>query len=176
MKKGEVYKYIKRFHRRNPGTIAWRLKAHSKVAEKYINHDEEILYAFASQKGPNVLDIVSTHILVFTDKRLILAQKRLIFGHFYYNITPEMFDDFTISMGLIWGNAIIDILKERIVLSNISKNALREIETVLSKYVMQKKREIKSGKGPQTAKQFNKEIQNIAKYGIKGETIPVTEE
>ena len=129
----EVYPKVRDFLRRNPGTIAWRVSAHSRIAEKYLNDDEEVLYAFAAQKGPSSWDILSTYVLVVTNKRLIAAQKRLIYGHFYYTITPEMFNDFTIKMGLIWGRAVIDTIKETVVLSNLSRGALKEVETVLSK-------------------------------------------
>ena len=78
--KREVYQKVVKFLRRNPGTIAWRISAHCKIAERYLNDDEEVLYAFAAQKGPSAWDVFSTHVLVITDKRLVVAQKRLIFG------------------------------------------------------------------------------------------------
>lgn len=161
----KIYQKAKDFIRRNPGTIAWRINAHCKVAEKYINDDEEILYAFAAQKGASSWDILSTHVLVVTNKRLIAAQKRLIFGHFYYTITPEMFNDFTIKMGLIWGRAIIDTIKETVVLSNLSRGALKEVETVLSKYMMQKKRELENGIDESEIQKLNSELKRISKEG-----------
>ena len=145
--KNYVYQKAHEFMHKYPGTIAWRLGAHCKVADSHINDDEEVLYAFASQKGPNGLDIISTHVTVVTNKRLVLAQKRLFFGYFYYSITPDMFNDLSIKMGLIWGRVIIDTIKETIILSNISKNALYEIETVMSKYMIQKKRQLKHEDG-----------------------------
>ena len=78
-----IYNKIKDFKKRYPLTISWRLKAHSKVAAEHVNDDEEVLYAFAAQKLPSVFNITSTYVIVITDKRILLAQKRLIFGYFY---------------------------------------------------------------------------------------------
>ncbi|MBQ9011885.1 MAG: PH domain-containing protein [Bacilli bacterium] len=165
--KREVYQKVVKFLRRNPGTIAWRISAHCKIAERYLNDDEEVLYAFAAQKGPSAWDVFSTHVLVITDKRLVVAQKRLIFGHFYYTITPDMFNDFTIKMGLIWGRAIVDTIKETVVLSNLSKGALKEVETVLSKYMMQKKRELENGVNENDVEKLKQELTQISKKGEK---------
>ena len=164
-KKTTVYSKAIAFLRRNPGTIAWRINAHCKVAQMHINNDEEVLYAFAAQKGPSAIDILSTHVVVITNKRIVVAQKRLIFGYFYYSITPDMFNDFTIKMGLIWGRAIIDTIKEVIVLSNLSRGALKEIETVLTKYIMQKKRELENGVTEDEKENLDKELRKISKEG-----------
>lgn len=163
--KNIVYQKASEFINRHPGTVAWRLKAHCKIAERYINDDEEILYAFAAQKGVSAWDMISTHVLVITNKRLIVAQKRLVFGHFYYTITPDMFNDFTIKMGLIWGRAIIDTVKETVILSNLSRGALKEVETVLSKYMMQKKRELENGVPNEDVIKLNNELKSISENG-----------
>ena len=163
----EVYSKANDFLMRNPGTVAWRLKAHCKVAASHINDDEEVLYAFAAQKGPSALDMVSTHVVVVTDKRLVVAQKRLIFGYFYYSITPDMFNDLSIKMGLIWGRAIIDTIKETVILSNLSRGALREIETVLSKYMMQKKRSYETGVVENEIEDVDENIKEISVHGEK---------
>lgn len=165
MKTNEVYEKASSFLKRHPGTVAWRVKAHCSVAGKLINKDEEILYAFIAQKGPSTLDIISTHVVVITDKRIVVAQKRLFFGYLYYTITPDMFNDFTIKMGLIWGNAIIDTVKETVVLSNLSSGALREVETVLTKYMMQKKREIENGVSKEDEEKLEEDLKGISENG-----------
>lgn len=165
MKKNDVYIKAKSFIDRNPGTVVWRLKAHCKVAQDLINDDEEVLYAFAAQKNASSLDIISTHVVVVTSKRLVVAQKRLIFGYFYYSITPDMFNDFTIKKGLIWGNAIIDTLKETVILSNLSGSALREIETVMTKYMMQKKRELNGNVTEEEKEGLSDNLKKIAQDG-----------
>ncbi len=167
MAKNIVLSKVRDFLRRNPGTIAWRVRAHAKVAGMHINDDEEVLYAFAAQKGPSALDIFSTHVLVITNKRLVVAQKRLVFGYFYYSITPDMFNDFTIKMGLIWGRAIIDTIKETVVLSNLSAGALKEVETVLTKYMLQKKRELENGISDKEQDELHSNLKHISKKGEK---------
>ena len=164
---GVIYQKTRSFLRRNPGTIAWRIKAHCKVAEKLVNDDEEILYAFAAQKGPSSFDIFSTHVVVFTNKRLIVAQKRLIFGYFYYSITPDLFNDFHISKGIIWSRAVIDTVKETVILSNVSPGAVREIETVVSKYMMQKKRELETEVTEEERSELHSQLDQISKEGEK---------
>ena len=46
-----VYELVKQFKKKHPLTIAWRLKANSKVVNKFVNPDEEVIYAFTAQKG-----------------------------------------------------------------------------------------------------------------------------
>ena len=161
-----VYEKVLDFKKRYPLTISWRLKAHSNLAYNLINKDEEVLYAFAAQKDPSAFNIFSTFVVVLTDKRIVLAQKRAI-GYFYYSITPEMFNDLSLKMGLIWGKAIIDTVKETVYLSNLSKGALQELETVLSKYMIQKKRQLEMGseKELKNVKQMEKELVKISKNG-----------
>lgn len=160
-----IYNKIKDFKKRYPLTISWRLKAHSKVAAEHVNDDEEVLYAFAAQKLPSVFNITSTYVIVITDKRILLAQKRLIFGYFYYTITPDMFNDLTLRMGLFWGKVVIDTVKETVILTFISKNALREIETVISKYMMQEKRQYESELTDEEHNRLKDELKNISKHG-----------
>ena len=162
-----IYKKIKDFKRRYPSTISWRLKAHSKVAAEHINNDEEVLYAFAAQKLPSVFNVTSTYAIVLTDKRILLAQKRLIFGYFYYTITPDMFNDLTLKMGLLWGKVIIDTVKETVSLTFISKAALREIETVLSKYMMQEKRQYETEITDEEHNKLKDELRDISENGEK---------
>lgn len=160
-----IYEKVMAFKRRYPGTIAWRLKAHCKVAADHINNDEEILYAFAAQKSYSFLNIISTFVVVITDKRILLAQKRLFFGYFYYSITPDMFNDLTIKMGIIWGMTIIDTVKETVYLSNLSSGALQEVETVISKYMMQEKRQYEQEVTPEERSRLQAELRDMSKHG-----------
>lgn len=162
-----IYNKLIEFKKRYPTTISWRLKAHSKVAAEHVNNDEEVLYAFAAQKLPSVFNLTSTYAIVITDKRILLAQKRLLFGYFYYTITPDMFNDLTLKMGLFWGKAIIDTVKETVCLTFISKSALREIETVLSKYMMQEKRQYESELSDEEHAKLKNELKDISKNGEK---------
>ena len=135
-----VYDKLKNFKDKYPMTISWRLKAHSKVVNKHLNPNEEVLYAFSAQKNDNPIDIITTCAVVLTNKRIIIGQKRLLFGYFLTSITPDMFNDLTVKMGIIWGKIYIDTIKEVVKLSNIQQEALNEIETMITEYMMQEKK------------------------------------
>lgn len=134
-----VYKKVKEFKRKFPMTIGWRLRANSKVIEQFLNPGEEVLYAFTAQKNDNPLDIVTTCVVTLTNKRILIGQKRVLFGFLYTSITPDMFNDLKIRMGLIWGKVILDTINELVILTNIQKEALDEIETHISEYMMKEK-------------------------------------
>ena len=135
-----TYQMARNFKRKYPLTVAWRIKQHCKIIDKHINPDEKVLYVFIGQKNASSLDFVNTYVFALTNKRLIYATKRLVFGYFFYAITPDMFNDLTVKQGLIWGKIIIDSVKEEVLLSNISKNALDEIETKITQYMMEEKK------------------------------------
>lgn len=136
MKKSIVYEKVKEFKRKYPMTISWRLKKHSELVEKHLQKDEEVLYAFAAQKNNNPFDIITTYVVVITNDRIIMGQKRLFFGYFLTNITSEMLNDLTIRMGLIWGKVCIDTIKEVVYLSNIQRDALTEIQNQIVEHIM----------------------------------------
>lgn len=126
----------KKFRRKYPLTIAFRIKAHSKVLVKHLNNGEKIKYVFTAQKGPSSFDIVSTYVIAVTDKRIMIARKRFFFGYMFLAITSDMFNDIKVKKGLIWSKIEIDTVKEFIVLSNIDPKAASEIETAISSHVM----------------------------------------
>ena len=131
---------IKKFKSKHPLTVAWRLKAHSKVIQKHLNPGEEVKYGFVAQKNFSSFEIFNTFAIILTNHRILLAQKRLLFGYTYLAITPDMFNDLTVKSGIIWGKVYIDTVKETVVLSNLSKNALDEIETEITEYMMEEKK------------------------------------
>ena len=136
-----IYRWATSFKKRYPSTVACRLKNHCQIAQKHLNDDETVLYVFTGQRNDNWYDVISTSVFVITDKRLIIAQDRLLFGYFLYSITPDMFNDLTVISGLIWGKIKIDTIKELVTISNLSKTALDEIETNITKYMMEEKKE-----------------------------------
>ena len=142
----ETYKKLLDFKSKYSSTISWRLKSHSKVIEKHLNPGETVNFVFAAQKGFSSFDIFSTFVVVLTNKRIILAQKRVLWGYFYTTITPDMFNDLSISAGLIWGRVVIDTAKEVVHISNIDKTALDEIETAITSYMMEEKKKYKERK------------------------------
>lgn len=135
-----IYQKAKEFKSKYPMTVCWRLKKHCKVIEKHINTDEVVKYVFAAQKNNNPLDIITTYAVVITDKRILLGQKRLLFGYIYTAITPDLFNDIKVQMGLIWGKVFIDTVKEFVCFSNIDKDALAEIETNVTTNIMEEKK------------------------------------
>ncbi len=136
----DVYGKVKEFKKKYPMTIAWRLKKHSQVIEKHLNDEEKILYAFVGQKNNNWFDIISTHVFVITNKRLVIATKRVVFGYFLYSITPDMFNDLSVYSGLLFGNLEIDTIKEVVYVSNLDKKSLDEIETNITEYIIKEKK------------------------------------
>lgn len=139
-----VYERIKEFKNKYPMTVAWRLKQHSDVINLHLNDDETVEYAFVAQKNDNPLDIITTAAVVLTNKRILIGQKRLLFGYFYTAVTPDMFNDLSVNMGIIWGKVYIDTIKEVIKLSNIQREALPEIETAITEYMMREKQKYNS--------------------------------
>ena len=97
----DVYEKVKIYKKKYPGTISWRLKAHSKVIEKHLNPGETVKFVFAAQKNERSYQIFSTYIVVLTNKRVLLAQKRLLFGYLFLAITPDMFNDITVKSGFL---------------------------------------------------------------------------
>ena len=134
-----VYEKVRQFKRKYPMTLSWRLKAHSKIVSLHLNPEEKVRYVFAAQKNDNPLDIITTCVVALTNKRIIIGQKRLLFGYFLTAITPDMFNDLTVNMGIIWGKIYIDTIKEVVRLSNIQREALPEIETSITEYMMEEK-------------------------------------
>lgn len=139
-----VYEKAKQFKKKYPMTLSWRLKAHSKIVNLHLNPEEEVRFAFAAQKNDNPLDIITSCVVVLTNKRIIIGQKRLLFGYFFTAITPDMFNDLTVNMGIVWGKIYIDTIKEVVKLSNIQREALPEIETAITEYMMKEKQKYSS--------------------------------
>lgn len=136
---GRVYEEIKAFKNKYKSTIAWRIKRHSEIIEKHLNPGEEVLFAFAAQGDSSSFEMFNTYAVVLTNKRILLAQKRVVFGYTFLAVTPDMFNDLTVQSGIIWGKIYIDTVKETVILSNISKAALDAIETPITEYMMNEK-------------------------------------
>ena len=135
-----IYSQVKAFKKKHPLTIGWRLKAHSKIIEKHLNPGEKANFVFVGQKNDSVFDIFSTYVIVLTDRRILLGQKRLLFGYLFAAITPDLFNDLKVNTGIIWTKIYIDTAKEFITLSKIQKSASSIIETAITEYMMNEKR------------------------------------
>lgn len=140
---GEVYKQVLRFKKKYPSTVGWRMQKNASVVEKHMNPDEKLIYAFIAQKNDNPFHIFGSAVVALTNKRILIGRKRVIVGYFLNSITPDLFNDLTVSGGLIWGKVHIDTVKELVTLSNISNDALAEIETQISTYMIEVKKRYK---------------------------------
>ena len=126
---GQVYKQVLKFKERHPFTIV----------ERHLNPDEKPLYSFVAQKNDSPFNIFESAVITLTNKRILIGRDRVVVGYFLNSITPDMFNDLKISSGIIWGKIYIDTIKEFVTLSNISKDALTEIESEISSYMMKEK-------------------------------------
>lgn len=136
----KCYDFVREFKNKYPITICFRLKKHCNIIEKHLNPDEEILYAFPAQKNASSLEIFFTNVVALTNKRILIATKRVLWGYFLVTITPDMFNDLTVKKGLVFGNILLDTVKEKVILSNIDPKALPEIETIITEYMMEAKK------------------------------------
>lgn len=140
---GKTYTLVKKFKDKYPTSLSFRIKSHCEIIDKHLNPQEEIIYAFPAQKNESFFEIFNTCVIALTNKRIMIGTKRVLWGYFFTSVTPDMYNDLTISDGLIWGNVIIDTVKEVLTLSNIPSKALPEIETVITEYMMEAKKKYK---------------------------------
>ena len=137
---GLVYDLAKQFKRRYPGSLVFRIKKHSEVLERHLNPGEKPSFVFIGQKNQSNFELFSSCVIAITDRRILIAKKRLLWGYFLSSITPDLYNDMQIYQGLMWGTVTIDTVKEEIVVSNISKKGLDEIETRISEFMMAEKK------------------------------------
>lgn len=135
-----VYTKVKTFKKKYPLTVAWRLKQNCEVIEKHLNPGEEVKYAFAGQKSSKFYDFFSTCVVAITNKRILIGRKRVVFGYALDSVMPYMFNDLNVRTRIIWGKVTIDTVNESITVSNIDKAAMPEIETSVSKAMIELKR------------------------------------
>ena len=135
------YNLASKFMKKYPMTVAWRVKQHCKVIDKHLNPGEEILYVFAGQKNDRAVDLFNSCVIVLTNKRIMVATKRGLCGYFLTSITPDMYNDLTVSKRIFWGAVVIDTVKEVITITNIDYKALSEIETNITEIMIKNKKE-----------------------------------
>ena len=134
------YELVKKWKKKYPGTIAWRLFQNSKIIDMHVNPDEEVTFAFAGQKGEGLFDIFQTAVVAVTNKRLLIGQKRVLIGYALNSVTPDLYNDMQVFESLFWGKVVIDTAREKVVLSHLSKESLQELETVISSIMMEEKK------------------------------------
>ena len=135
-----VYKLAARFKRKYPNTIAIRLKKHAEVIEKIIDKDEQVLYAFCGQRNDTHKLLFDSCIVALTNRRIIVGEKRALFGYYLITIKTDLFNDLKLSTGMFWGKIEIDTVKEHVYISNLDKRSLDEIETNIHQIVAENKK------------------------------------
>ena len=135
-----TYERVRQFLKKYPWTIAWRVKQHCKIIDKHLNPGEKILYIFAGQKNDTMTEIFNTYVVALTDKRIMVATKRVFFGYFFTSVTPDMYNDLAVRKGIIFGSIVIDTIKEVITITNIDPRALNEIETNITEVMIEQKK------------------------------------
>lgn len=138
---GKVFDQVCMFKAKYPHTITWfRLRKHSAVIERHLNPGEEPIYSFAGQKNESMADVTSTCVICLTNKRLLVGQDHIIVGYTFSSITPDLFNDLTVYQGILFGKITIDTAKETVVISNLDKRCLPEIETAITSFMMEEKK------------------------------------
>ncbi len=135
-----VYNMVKDFKRKFSRTVAFRLKKHSEVIQKHLNPEEKVLYVFCGQKNFSSFSIINSCVVALTNKRIIIGQKRLLWGYFFTAITPDMYNDLKVRKNLIWSDVEIDTIKENVYISNLDPDGAIEIETKITEFMMKEKR------------------------------------
>lgn len=140
-KMGKVYDQVCMFKAKFPRTITWwRLRKHAKVVEQHLNPGEEPIYTFAGQKNDDMLDVFSTCVVCLTNKRILIGQDHILYGYSLNSITPDLYNDMQVFRGLLFGKITIDTIKEVVVITNLDKNCLPEVETAITEYMMSEKK------------------------------------
>ena len=111
----EVYQKVLEYNQKHRGCIAWRIRKHCEVINMHLNPDEHVLFAFAGQKNYSFTDYLTS-------------------------ITPDLYNDLKVHQGLLWGRVIIDTIKEKVIISNIDKHGLDDIETSITEYMIKEKK------------------------------------
>ena len=135
-----IYELAKQFKKKFPGTVAFRVKKHSSVIERHLNPEEKVLYVFCGQKNISSLIFINSCVVALTNKRIMIGQKRLLWGYFFTTITPDLYNDLKVRKNLIWSDVEIDTVKENVYISNLAPDAAIDVETVITEFMMKEKR------------------------------------
>ncbi len=135
-----VYNMVKDFKRKFSRTVAFRLKKHSEVIQKHLNPEEKVLFAFCGQKNVPSLIFINSCVVALTNKRIVIGQKRVLWGYFFTAITPDMYNDLKVRKNLIWSDVEIDTIKERVYISDLDPEGAIAIETNITEFMMKEKR------------------------------------
>ena len=140
--KNNIYKMVFNFKKKYSFTVAFRLNKHASVIQNILDDDEQVLYTFCGQKNNDHTVFFSSCVVALTNKRILIGQKRVLWGYFITSITPELFNDLKVSASLLWGMITIDTAKEKVYISNLDKKSLDEIETAVNRIMQDNKKRL----------------------------------
>ena len=135
----DLLKDLKKFKKKYPLTVAWRLKSNLNIVLKHLNYDERVVYVFAGQKNVKFYDIFSTCVVAITNKRILIGRSRVIAGYSLDSVMPYMFNDLNVRSGLFWGKVCIDTAKEEVIVNKLDNLSLSEVETAISENMQRMK-------------------------------------
>ena len=156
-----VYEMALKFKRNFPGTVAFRIKKHAQIVEKHLNPGEKVLYVFCGQKNSDSYMIFNSCVVALTNKRIIIGQKRVLWGYFFTTITPDLFSDLKVRKNLIWSDVEIDTIRENVYLSNIHPDGAVEIETNITEFMMKEKKKYKDSDTIVKEKKYAKKFKDM---------------
>lgn len=136
----DIYRDVKDFKNKYSLTIAFRLKKHARIIEEHLNPGEKVLFVFCGQKNTSSLMLINSCVVAVTSKRIMIGQKRVLWGYFFTAITPDMYNDLKVRKNLIWSDVEIDTIKENVYISNLDPEAAVEIETRITDFMMSEKK------------------------------------
>ncbi len=136
----KVYGKLRKYMKKYPLSIIFRPKKHCGVIQKHLNPDEEITYIFGGQKSYEFDIFFNSCVVAITNKRVMIAQKRLFWGYFFTSITPDIYTDFKVKKGLIWSTIEIDTITENVFVAYLDPRSAYEIETVITEFMMREKK------------------------------------
>ncbi len=135
-----VYEQAKSFKEKYSKTVAFRLKKHAAVLEEHLNPEEKVLFVCCAQNNYHSYMIINSCVLALTNKRIIICQKRLLWGYYFTTITPDLYTDLKVKKNIIWSDIEIDTLRENVYLSNIDPKGAVAIETAITDFMMEAKK------------------------------------
>lgn len=137
------YEKLKAFKHKFPKCVTWfRLKKHCGIVDKHLNPGEHVDFILAGQLDNETLSFFNTGVIAITNQRIIVAQNRLLIGYKFSSITPDLYNDMQVDCGLFWGTLCVDTVKEKIYVSNLDKDSLPEIETSITMFMADAKRNL----------------------------------
>ena len=104
---GIIYEKAMKFKSKYSGSISFRLKEHSKFAEKYLVDGEKVLHVYCGCR-----DFFHTRVLVITDKRVMVAHKNLLFGGYCSSIDKNEICEIGTHKGIIWNEITLSTLTD----------------------------------------------------------------